>query len=82
MCSKQIENLNLSMFNMITKVNQPKASRKHISCECQCRFDGRKCNSDEWWENDKCQCEFKKRHVCKKIIFGILLHEVFRMENI
>ena len=54
---------------MITKVNQPKASRKHISCECQCRFDERKCNSDEWWENDKCQCEFKKRHVCEKRLY-------------
>ena len=51
---------------MITRVNQPKASRKHVSSECQCRFDERKCNSDEWWENDKCQCEFKKRHVCEK----------------
>ena len=37
-----------------------------MSCECKCRFDGRKFNSDQWWNNDKCWCECKKHHVCKK----------------
>ena len=51
---------------MITGINESKALTKHISCECKCRFDGRKCNSDQWWNNEKCQCECKKRHVCEK----------------
>ena len=21
---------------------------KHISCKCECKFDGRKCNSNQW----------------------------------
>ena len=25
-----------------------------------------KCNSDQWWNNYKCRCECKKRHVCEK----------------
>ena len=29
---------------MITRINESKALTKHISCECKCRFDGRKCN--------------------------------------
>ena len=33
---------------------------------CKCKFDGRKCNSDQWWKNDKYRCECKKRHVCEK----------------
>ena len=41
------EDLNLSMFNMITGINESKTLTKHISCECKCRFDGRKCNSDQ-----------------------------------
>ena len=41
-------------------------NQKHISCECKCRFDGKKCNSDQWWNNDKCQCECKKPHLCEK----------------
>ena len=41
------ENLNLSVFNMITGKNESKTLTKHISCECKCRFDERKCNSDQ-----------------------------------
>ena len=43
-----------------------KTLTKHISCKCKFRFDGRKCNSGQWWNNDKCGCECKKRHVCEK----------------
>ena len=42
------EDLNLSVFNMITGINQSKTLTKDISCECKCKFDGRKCNSDQW----------------------------------
>ena len=51
---------------MITGINESKTSTKHISCECKCKFDGRKCNSDQWWNNGKCHCACKKRHVCEK----------------
>ena len=48
------EDLNLSMFNMITGRNESKTLTKHILCECKCIFDGKTCNSDQWWNNDKC----------------------------
>ena len=35
-------------------------------CECKCKFDGRKCDSNQKWNNDKCQCECKKNHICEK----------------
>ena len=60
------EDLNLSVFSMITGTNESKTLTKHISCECKYRFDGKKCNSDQWSNNDKCQCECKKRHICEK----------------
>ena len=28
-------------------------------------LNGNKCNSDQWWNNNKCQCECRKRHVCE-----------------
>ena len=34
------EELNLSVFNMITWINESKT--KHISCECKCQFDRKK----------------------------------------
>ena len=54
MCSNKTEDLNLRMFNMITGINESKILTKHISCKCKCKFDGRKCNSGQWWNNDKC----------------------------
>ena len=33
------EDLNLTMFNMITGINKLKTLTKHIYCECKCRFD-------------------------------------------
>ena len=51
------------MFNMITGINESKTLTNDISCECKCKFDGTKCHSDQWWNNDKCWCECKK-HIC------------------
>ena len=41
---RKTEDLNLSIFNMITGTNESKTLKKHISCECKCKFDGRKYN--------------------------------------
>ena len=73
--------LNLCVFNKITGINQSKFLTKDMSCECKCRLDERKCNSDQWWKNDKCGCECKSIMYVKKNIFGILI-AVLKMENI
>ena len=39
---------------------------KHISCECKCKFDGTKRNSNECLNNNKCWCDCKKHNVCWK----------------
>ena len=76
------EDLDLSVFNMITGVNERKPLTKHISCECKCRSDGTKCNSHQWWNNNRCWCECKNVLYAKKIMFEIVLHVVVKMENI
>ena len=53
------EDLNLSVIN-IAGINEWKTLMKHLSYECKCIFDGRNCNSDQWWYNIKCRCECKK----------------------
>ena len=60
------KDLNLSIFTMMTGINEPKTLIKHISCECKYKFDGRKYNSNQCWNNDKRQCEYKKPYMCKK----------------
>ena len=41
------EDLNLSVFNMITGINESKILTKDRSCECKCRFDGKIFNSNK-----------------------------------
>ena len=65
----KIEDLTLSVFNIITGINKSKTFTKHVSCGCKSKFGGRSCNSDQWWNNGKCQCECKKRHVSEKDYF-------------
>ena len=43
----KIEDLNLSVFNMIKSINESKTLTKHVSCKCKCKFDGTKCKSNE-----------------------------------
>ena len=59
------EGLNQNAFNMITRMNKSKTLTKHISCKCKCKFDGSKCNSDQWWGNGKCHFECKNYQTCK-----------------
>ena len=51
---------------MIARINESKTLTKHILCKCKFRFGGRKYNSNQWWNNNKCQCECKKYHICEK----------------
>ena len=36
-----------------------------MPCESKCRFDGRKCNSYQWWASGKGSCECINCHVCE-----------------
>ena len=78
----KVEDLNITVFNMITGTNESKTLAKHISCECKCKFDGTKCNSNQWWNNSKCWCKCKNIIYVKKITFGILFHVIMKIENI
>ena len=40
------EDLNIYVFNMIAGKNESKILTKVISCECKCKLDRRKCNSE------------------------------------
>ena len=54
---------------MIAGISKSKILKKHIPCKCRCQFDGRKDNSNQKWNNNKCKfdCEnLKKHNVYKK----------------
>ena len=48
------------------------------------KFDGRKCNSDQKWNKNKCKCECKnprKKLYMEKTVYEILLPVVVNMVN-
>ena len=63
--------LNLHVFNMITGINKSRTLIKHISCKCECKYDGRKCMLHRNWTNDKSQCECKNltEHRVWQVVF-------------
>ena len=38
-CVSNKTDLNLSVFNIITGINESQTLTKHISCKCKCKFD-------------------------------------------
>ena len=70
------------MFNIITGTNESKTLATHISCECKCKFDGRKCNSDHGGIMINVNVNVKNTMYVKRIMLGILLHVIVKMENI
>ena len=63
------ENVNLNVFNTMTRINEPKTLTKHTSCKYKYKVDGRICNSNPKRNNDKCQCECKnlRKRMQKKL---------------
>ena len=60
---------------MIIGKDESKTLTKHISISR--KFNGRKCNSNEKWDNDKCGCDCEnpiKNMDAKKVIFEILVN--------
>ena len=54
---------------MITGINQSRMLTKHILCRYKCKFDVRKCNFNQKWNNDRylCKCKnLEQHHACKK----------------
>ena len=77
--TNETEDLNLHVFNIIIGINESKTLTKHISCKYECKFDGRKCNSNQKRNNDKCRCEcknpkehgaFEKDHIWNAATYG------------
>ena len=64
------EDLNKHDFNMITgKKWFEKFLQKIYVKICKCKFDGRKCNSNQKWNNSKCQRQCRKHHIWSKKIY-------------
>ena len=59
-------NVNVKVFNMITRINQAKTLVKYLSCDCKCRFNSTACNINQKWDDEICQCQYKKYQTRKE----------------
>ena len=64
-----VKDLNVKVFNLISRINETKHIKWHETCKCKCRIDTSVCNNTQHWNDDKCQYECKElidKGVCDK----------------
>ena len=54
--TKETKDINVKAFNMITNKHEAKAMKEYISCDCICKLNDATCNSNQKWNNKRCQC--------------------------
>ena len=64
-----VKNLNVKVFNLMSRTNETRHIEWHETCKCKCRLDASVCNNKQRWNDDKCRCECKElidKGVCDK----------------
>ena len=54
-----VKDLNINIFNLMSKTNKTRHIKWHETCKCECRLDAIVCNNKQPWNKDKCRCECK-----------------------
>ena len=67
---------------MIRRISEQKTLAKHILCKCKWKFDGKNVIQINGGIMINVDVSLKNIIYVKKIMFGILLHVVVKMENI
>ena len=64
-----IKDLNVKVFNLMSRTNETRHIKWHETNKCKCRLDASACNNKQRWNNYKCQCECKElihKRICDK----------------
>ena len=51
-----VQNLNVKVFNLMSRANETRHIKWHKTCKCICILDGIICNNKQQWNEDKCRC--------------------------
>ena len=57
-----VKNINIRVFNLLSRTNETRHIKLHETCRCKCRLDTSVFNNTQRWNEDKC------RYECKKLI--------------
>ena len=49
-----VKDLNVKVFNLMSRTNETRHIKWHETCRCKCRLDAMACNNKQRWNNDKC----------------------------
>ena len=64
-----VKNLNVKVFNLMSRTNETRNIKWHETCQCKCRLNASVCNNRQRWNNDKCRCDCKElidKGICDK----------------
>ena len=64
-----VKNLNVKVFNLMSRTNETRSIKWHKSCKCICSLNKIICNNKQRWNEEKCKCDCKKlidKGVCYK----------------
>ena len=67
--SDTVKNLNVEVFNLMSRTNETRSIIWHEACKCICRFNEFICNNKQRWNKYKCRYECKElidKEVCDK----------------
>ena len=63
------KNVNVKVFNLMSRTNETRQIEWHETCKCKCSLDGSVCNNKQRWNDEKCRCECQElidKGVCDK----------------
>ena len=52
-----VKDLNVKVFNPMSRTNETRHIKWHETCKCECRLDACVCNNKKRWNDDKCHYE-------------------------
>ena len=64
-----IKNINVEVFNLMSRTNETRYMKWHKTCKCRCRLDSSVRHNKQRWTKDKCRCERKElidKGICDK----------------
>ena len=64
-----VKNLNVKVFNLISRTNETRHIEQHEACKCEGKFGANIYNNKQRWNKGKCRCECEElidKGVCDK----------------
>ena len=55
-----IKDLNIKVFNLMSRTNKTKNIKWYETCKCKCRLEAIVCNNKQRWKKNKCRCKCKE----------------------